>query len=288
VFFEIKIVVAGIVLLTAPGMYDGVVDQKAPFESAIAVDAHAPKTGSYDVDIPAHQAQLTVEGLQESDTTPSTQNPIVLDHQRVYFGVMTNGACRQLPTGAALGPSAVNLPRLSLLMKNNPKLLANARPRGGNFAGLKGGPVAAWLDLPRGTLQTIHSPSMMDEAVEFRPSERVAVLASQVFMTLKAGDLDCMVITPFGGDPVMYTFPEKEKNFKITFKNTMVEGTGQIVPGIGYDFELLYDLMDSPKDKVPPIPFSLSPVKKSPPVDPHAGEGEINTQTGVNCGPPGH
>jgi hypothetical protein len=278
-FFDIKIIVAGTVLLTAPGMYDGVVDPKAPFESAVAVAAKAAKTGSYDIVIPQHQAVLVVSDLQHDTTPPTMGASIVLDHQRVFFGKMQSSLCTKVVSGVELSPSTINIPRLNLVMKNPPKLAANARPTGTDFSGMAGGPVAAWLDLPAGKLRATHS-SLIEEAVEFRPSERLAVLPSQVFLTVKSGDINCMVVIPFGGNPTTYTFPDPD--FTVTFQNTMVDNTGEVVPGIGYDFELLYDLLDNTKDKIPPIPYSAVAKKAS------QGNGEINTQTGVNCGPPGH
>lgn len=279
--YDIKIIVAGIILLTGSSMYDGVVDPSAPFESAIAVDAASARVGSYDVDIPAHNAKIQLDVLH--DTVPSFGGIMTLNHHRIYFGKKASGNCVQLPTGASLGASALNIPRLSQIMKTAPVLRDDARPKAGDFKPLATGPVAGWLELPRGTLQAPHSPSRMDEVVEFRPSERVAVLASQVFLTLPAGSIDCMVVTPFGGSAVTYDI--QDPSFTVTMLNMAAPDTGQAVPGIGYDFELLYDLFKR-KDPVPPVPYSLSPAKTTP--SNTMPMGEINTQTGVNCGPPGH
>jgi hypothetical protein len=283
---EIKVLITGMFLLVAPKAYvpsSNVVDINA----AVAVEGGAPFGSAYNVDIPLHHAKLTWTPGDVSVTVDIDQRvgtgELRLEGDHIQFGNVMSSACRaNNPTTSPMtGDSMRSLPHLSALV-TMPVLRDDAKPANGtDFTNVvKADRVAAWLDMPTGIVRAHHSGNREDDQVEFRPSGTTAALSRTVLWRLDRKDADCVLITPFASTGKAITLTLVSKNVTFTLENVADEDTGDMVPGIGYDYELLYRLLVTPP-VVPPIPYaSKRPTANSTGPKAHADAG-----TGVNCGP---
>jgi hypothetical protein len=286
---EIRIIIAGMVLLAASGkiVING---DMSKLGAAIAVQGAKGRVGSYDVDIPEHETILSVDNVASvtGDTTPTRfkTDGLHLKGERVQLGVLNGSDCAAITSGATKENSLMSLPHIDEFLKSASVLNDKTRPKTlTDFTNLKDGPVRAWLDLPStATVGTRHSEQRSEEAVEFRPSERLAMMSQQVEAKLARDNVNCVVVTSFANPANTLVYKLKSTgDVRIDFKNVMVEDSGEMVPGIGYDFELIYDLIVA-KDPIPPLPYSLSAAASSSATR-HVPGTELNAVRGVNCGP---
>ena len=127
----------------------------------------------------------------------------------------------------------------------------------GDYSKIKPAAVLAWLDMPTGKLVPEHSPKPANDVVEFFPPGKVVNTSIDVQWAVTA---DCVVITPFGGSgEVAITFSPGKVAAK--FGNNVEDySTGDIVPGVEFDYEVLYSVLDG-VPSIPPIPVSFPLVK---------------------------
>jgi hypothetical protein len=136
--------------------------------------------------------------------------------------------------------------------------------------------------MPVGNLRAAHSENPADDRVEFRPKRTEATIVDHVVWHLRPGLANCVLITPFASDQstdkVMIPLSSVEPAV-VRYENMVTEvHDGEVVRGIGYDFEIMYQLFsEANRPKFPPIPYALG--------QPHREGTQIRGTTGVNCGP---
>ena len=288
---EIRVLISGLILLVSSNAFmDPGTDV---IRSALVVNASKPFDSAYDVDIPVHEAVLSV--LADEVATiidPESRVSLAAGGKRLLrlngdhleFGT-GGGNCKPLHVPAVARDSTATLPKLSEIIGSQARLRDGTFPTGADaddFTLMKADAVLAWLDLTAGgSLRAKYAKdqqkNVVHDEVEFRPSRRKADLAPAVEWSLDAGTADCLVITPFsGGSRIVLAF-KKDRPAILTLRNTAMEDSGEVIPGIGYDYEILYSLLRN-RPPVPPIPYSVTPHD--------AKDGHVHGVTGVNCGPP--
>lgn len=297
---DITVIISGIVLLVSSNAY--LSSGTDAISSAIAVEAGQPIDSKYDIDIPLHEAMLMIPSEHVTFTrdpdkrlelrpvvTPEGEDPPLMTILRLRGDRIQMGRGGTACTGAAAQntltrDSARTLPRFSEIVGPNVRLATNTFPSGQDFTRMDETLVAAWMDIRGGSLRAVHSPDGRPfEEVEFRPSRRRARLAPRVDWTLPAHQADCVIITPFRaalGAPIVIGL-KAETDIEIHLANMADEMTGEAVPGIGYDYELFYNVLASPPG-VPPIPYALQPVE----IVSETSGISPDIFSGVNCGPP--
>lgn len=302
---EITVIISGIVLLVSSNAY--LSSGTDVISSAIAVEAGQPMDSQYDIDIPLHEAMLIIPAEHVTFTTDPDKRiesreivteqgeggqepPMVmmkvlrLRGDRIQMGrggTACSGAAAQ---NTMTRDSARTLPRFGEIIGPHVSLADRTFPTGQNFTRMNETLVAAWLDIRGGHLRPVHSPDgQAFEEVEFRPSRRRARLAPQVHWTLPAQEVDCIVITPFRaalGSPIVIGL-QPETDIEIHLENMADPATGEVIPGIGYDYELFRKVIAN-YPAIPPIPYALQPVEAPP----ETSEFGPDVFSGVNCGPP--
>jgi hypothetical protein len=285
---EIKVMIVGLFMLVAPIAYfpsSTVTDVNA----AVAVEGGEAFDSVYDVDIPLHHALMSftptdVKVITDPQNRVTDDGELDLAGDRIQFGNMKNTVCEAVKiTDAkfpAPGDSLRGTPRLTTMLKA-PELRTGARPGSGtDFTQVKPEFVAAWVDMPVGILRAKQSDEPEDDEVEFRPSGVRATLAKTVLWRLKRTEANCVRITPFADPDNFIDIEILQKKMTFTIQNVADESTGNMVPGVGYDFELLYRLLTGPII-LPPLPYAHpKPSRKA-----DADDGHVHGGTGVNCGP---
>ncbi|HKR66363.1 MAG TPA: hypothetical protein VJZ00_21730 [Thermoanaerobaculia bacterium] len=295
---EITVVLSGIVLLVSSNAYLTTGGSNA-ISSAIAVEARTPIDSAYDIDIPVHNAMLTflkadvdggatidpdkrLEPAKEGDSHEGVDLIVLqLRGDRVQLG--TGGAvCGGLPASTTNARDSLQtLPRLSEIVRPDVTLRSGTFPVGTNFTGMDKSRVAAWLDIRGGHLRATHTEDERPryEEVEFRPTRRRARISPHVLWTAPAG-VDCVVVTPFAaGGKMIKIVLNPDRDIRIGFHNMADMSTGELVPGIAYDFELFYRLINN-SPVIPPLPYTLAEIEIE------TGGPGPDGLTGVNCGPP--
>lgn len=85
------------------------------------------------------------------------------------------------------------------------------------------------------------------------------ILASSVTMKLKKSDADCVQLSTFDKPATFTAYEFNDDEVTITVSNAMSDEDG-MVPGVGYDFEILYSALDcdTATDRVLPIPYAYA------------------------------
>jgi hypothetical protein len=322
---EFKVLITGLVLLTAQELYVTGGDKKAGAALAIAV----PETnGKYDVEIPEHDPLLTIKKTDIAED--GTVNPptllikgtdpgrvdasdaalriVRLSGDRISFGEYdpkVPPVCKVfLATAGNVADDssgALNqIPRFSQLGITSFTLLPKAKPDMGDFSTVSPALVAGWLDLPRGRLAVKHADDdKIVPVAEFRPSRHQQVMASRVMWRAKTAEKmrGCIVVEPFkdppNSDPDIVIFLKGDVR-TIQYTNLAMDDSGEKHDFASYDFEMFYNVLATPP-AVPPIPYPFGSHK----IISHAHDGEtapaapdldaegieVNGITGVNCGP---
>jgi hypothetical protein len=322
---DITVVITGMILLMAPIAYDYPNGSKT-IHAAVAVNATDPKS-SYGIDLPQHFATL-VFTTADLDTAIGYKTRLVADNMthlstvelhgdRVQLGTFDGSVCTAIlndPTqdNATITNSIRDLPRMEDLIKSDladdthPINADFSKPINDDFSKIKPGKVAGWFEIPSGRLRAIHSANPQDDEVLFHPPHRNAMVAPEVRWHVKGtqGVAGCVLVTPFTGVGQIAIPFLQGKTVSVSYKNEADKTTGEVMPGVGFDFEVLYGLYkDVPK--MPPIPFSIDLLDQtpesnearnavsssghnmSPAIGVNQGQGKriTNATTGVNCGP---
>jgi hypothetical protein len=211
-----------------------------------------------------------------------------------------SGICQAIPDDptdkdhAAVTDSIRDLPRMADLVEKS-ELSTDTYPNSSTgFDKINAGKVAAWLEIPIGRLRATHAKSPLYDEVMFHPLHRNAMVAEEVQWRIPSGKTDCMLVTSFDKtNPSTIDIQFKPGRISVEYLNTADMESGEMMPGIGFDFEVLYGLYKNPP-AMPPIPFSvglLSLIEKLR----DANKNEVaahpedfiptNANTGVNCGP---
>jgi hypothetical protein len=301
---DIIVVITGMILLMSPAAYDHQSGASTTINAAVAVNATDPKS-SYGIDIPQHFASLT---FTTSDLGTVVQSGLHLvkdgDDSRldlqgdlVQLGkVDGNGACGPLPddTKATVTNSIRELPRMGDLVEKA-DLADRTYPVGGVFKDIDTDKIAAWFEIPLGRLRAKHKVSPQDDEVMFHPLHRNSMVTEKVEWHIQAGKANCIHVTSFDQKSWIDIPFKPDVDLSVDYKNTADTQSGDMMPGVGFDFEVLYGLYKYPP-AMPPIPFSVKllnqvlmnmddkPVKQNaqPGPDPFV---PTNATTGVNCGP---
>lgn len=287
---EITIMISGMVLLMAPIAYQQSGSDK--IHAAVAVNATEP-TSSYGVDIPQHFAALVFSSADLStlsdpgkrvapDENDASKMRVQLLGDRVQIGTFDSG--NKICNAVADDPNAANattsnsfkdVPRMRDLVENL-VLDADTYPAAGDFSGIKPKKVAGWFEIPLGRLRALHSDHPQDDEVAFRPTHRTGTVVPTIEWRIQSGNADCVVVKPFNsGSRIDISFKAGNK-VMFRYENSANMDSGEVVPGIGYDFEVLYGLFTT-KPTIPPLPYGV--------VVPQRAGTTINGDTGVNCGP---
>ncbi|MEO8380837.1 MAG: hypothetical protein ABI779_14325 [Acidobacteriota bacterium] len=293
---EITVIIAGMVLLVSTNAY---MPQGTDIVRAgLAIEAGESIDSVYDVDIQPHHAQLSVPTDAIDGAKLTVSKRALLDKRlgpndggrrtlrllgdRVQLGKWET-TCKPLPESATAIRDATALPRLGEIVGPDVMLASRTFPSGknyDNYTTINTKLVAGWLEIQGGRLHALRSPDPTDDEVEFRPSRRRVALSPAVEWFPKSNDTDCLLITPFSGiDEIMIPFLPGP--VIVRYEVMAHQSSGEGIVGIGYDYELFYELLKS-KPRVPPIPYAI--ISKIE-VDPDTGE-RVNGSTGVNCGPP--
>ena len=311
---EITVIIAGIVLVVSPAAY---VDQGGKEANAVvAMEAHSPDPSKYDVDIPPHEARFLIETkaidrIVSDDSgrlisAPNGTSYVLLQGDVVQFGTYNDVKKTCDVPRADLHPPASNPTMKDVVhlrtLLGGPKMLdVTNRPTAMNSGGgydysqVDEDRVAGWLEMATGNLQPLGGSSADNHEV-FRPTRTPANYFDFVIWDLKKKDVvACAAITPFssatGNKTVVITL--KSGQVYAAFSNTAIEPIeGDVVPGVDFDFELMYQLLAvGDRPVIPPIPYSVTTPKASRPK--MNQDLEIIFEklrmfygaSGVNCGP---
>jgi hypothetical protein len=285
---DITVVISGMILFLSPVAY--IPNGSEKIHAAVAVNATSP-TSSYGVDIPKHYAALVFANNDLSApndpanrlTADDVPNKTRLDlhGDRVQFGLFDGRSrtCHAIADNpsiidATTSHSFGDIPRMKDLV-GKLDLDPDTYPVNGIFSGVTPKKVAAWFEVPLGRLRGIHSESLQDDEAVFRPTNRNVLLVPAVEWRLPEGSVDCLAVTSFDNTSRV-DIPFKPGRVSVTYQNRADMTSGEMVPGIGYDFEVLYGLFTT-KPQIPPLPYSVtSPMHANTPV---------SVTTGINCGP---
>jgi hypothetical protein len=148
-------------------------------------------------------------------------------------------------------------------------------PINGGYGGVAPAKVSAWFEIPFGRLLALHSDHQQDDEVTFRPIHRNALVARAVQWRIQ-DKADCVLVTPFTGSSRVDIPFQPGKRVSVSYQNMADMDSGEVITGIGFDFEILYKLFTN-KPTLPSLPYSVNlPVR---------GHTPVNGNTGVNCGP---
>jgi hypothetical protein len=289
---EITVIISGIVMLVSTNAF--VQNGTADISAAVAVEASQPFDSSYDVDVPLHMAMLKFKSKDVAvikdpenrlkEVIVEGSDAVTLLHlhgDRIQLGTGQGACAAATAKTPAARDSAKGIPRLSEIVRPDLKLAPKTFPTGArlnDFTKVSKDLVAAWLEIAGGHLRAVQPEFPETEEVQFRPSRRRAILSPAVEWRLPSGQADCIIVTPFSGaDPIVLAFVP-DNAITVDFENMADRSTGEAVPGIGYDYELFYRLIENPP-VIPPIPYGLVNV-------PNEGSNPgPDGLTGVNCGP---
>jgi hypothetical protein len=294
---DIIVSISGMILLMAPVAYDPSATASKAIHAAVAVNATDP-TSSYGMDIPQHFATLSFTTSDLATVIESgihlvkdgDDSRLDLKGNRVQFGnVDRNGACIAIQDDPKSNPSITNsireLPRMGDLVEKS-DLADYTHPVGGVFKDIDPNKVAAWFEIPMGRLRAKHKVSPQDDEVMFHPLHRNAMVAEKVEWHIQAGKTDCVVVTSFD-EKNRIDIPFKPGvDVSVDYRNDADMDSGDVMPGIGFDFEVLYGLYKYPP-AMPPLPFSVKLLNLLNEMGDHLGKDFVptNSTTGVNCGP---
>lgn len=285
---DITVTILGMILFVSARAYDP--GGSPNLSAAVAANASKPIESHYDVDLPTHVSALQVADsdvlknigdLTRISVGSNGSRQITLRGDHVFFGKMSGSSCKPLVAAveSSSGKSFLEVPRLDQIISDKLRLKKGSFPdsAGTDFTAIDSNIVSAWFDIPQGMLRVLHSDDRTDDAVQFRPSRKIASLPSSVKWHLIA-DADCVAVVPFQrGTSAGFVF-KPAIAVHVTFENVAEDAsTGEAFPGIGYDYEVLYSLLDG-MPAVPPIPYSIKP----PTADDH-----VRGMTGVDCAPAG-
>jgi hypothetical protein len=310
---DITVVITGMILLMSPAAY--ISGGNPTIHAAVSVNANDPKS-SYGMDIPQHFSALYLPGKKSafpySDDLgkriidiDDKNSRVDLNGDLVQLGTFSGNICTPYPNdpNEKASPTVTNsikaLPRIADLV-NDLTLAPKTYPNGRDYSGMDSTKVAAWLEIPLGRLLAVHSNNPQDDEAMFLPPHHSALVAKEVWWHVADKYDHCVMVTPFtSGNKVVVAFSPGSTS--ITYANDADQESGEVMPGIGFDFEVLYGLLATPP-AMPPVPFSvglisqgLNPknanahsahghvMKKSNNTD--QDKGIFNATTGVNCGP---
>lgn len=291
---DVTVVITGMILFVSPAAYD---QSGKIINAAVAANGTRASVSTYGVEIPIHVTKLRI--AKSSVVAPvlkpagrffpdGTEYVIELQGDRVQFGTMSAGPCTPLAGSGTLEtrPSFVDVPRLDEIVSDKIRLIDGAFPKGGDFKTINPAIANGWLDIPDGILRSRHSHNKINDTVEFRPSRRVVSLPDEVEWTWNSTNADCLLITPFQDPNAAITVnfqPNQRFGARYFNINEDEAKSGEVIKGIGYDWELLWNLLDGvPAPK--PLPYALQPPPEPQPSD-MSGSHPIKGTTGVNCAP---
>ena len=286
----VNVHITGMVLFVSPSAYAE--NGGSRVNAAVAVNARYFPNSTYHIDIPSHEAVVTVptasitQRIDDYRRTVDTNDGTVvrLLGDRVQFGTYhENGDFEPLsPAGLQIRPSFNDIPRLDEIV-DNARLGENRHPVDDEYDNIDSKFVAGWLNIPRGSICARHSANRTEDEVEFRPSRKHAVMAERVEWALLA-NVNAVKITPFAGNGEVTLIFDPHASVHVKYANDDVQSTGENVTGIGYDFEVLYALLHDRID-VPPLPYSTQAPGSKRTVSVYMSEDTVKATTGVNCGP---
>jgi hypothetical protein len=317
---DITVVISGMILLMSPYAYDQTGSHK--IHSAVAVNASKPLESKYGLSVPLHFAALVFKA-GDLDRPGKTQDPdnrlndvdgstrVELEGDLVQIGIFDDGQNKCVPikddptaNDAAIDNSILDLPRMGELV-TKPLLDDKTYPVNGSYIGVDATRVASWFEIPLGAMHATHSGYPQQDAVMFPPVHKNAVVAAAVNWHIDASNkADCVLVSPFI-QPSKFRIDIVFKPGNVVsvgYENKADMTTGFVMPGVGFDFEVLYSLYKE-QPAMPPLPFSArllghqpnmavapavktgrtrSSGKTTTPLTTHT---PFNPTTGVNCGP---
>jgi hypothetical protein len=294
---DITVVITGMILLMSPAAYvDPNLNPSTTINSAVAVNATNPQS-KYGMDIPQHFAKLVFQ-TAELDVAydpekrlyaDEAESVVDLEGDHVQIGTFDtiNNRCKPNPSySATIMNSIKDLPRMGDLV-DKADLADNTYPVNGKFDGIDSDMVSGWLEVTSGRLGAIHSEDPKLDAVMFQPTHRSAMLAPKVEWHIK-DQANCVLVKPFSGPGEIDIPFKKDIEVSVNYQNEADMHSGEVMPGVGFDYEVLYGLYKYPP-AMPPIPFALDLVGHTPKqgaqsVDP-PGASTTSVTTGINCGP---
>lgn len=296
---EVSVIITGMVLMVAPVAFVPS-NIKQEINAAVVVDGK-DFTGKYGMDVSPHNAMFmindasidsaNIQGPKSRMVKSGLDQQIALDGDRIQFGdfydINVKPACRAFPVDRAnpkakTAESFRDVPRFQDILLKEAKLLADtAHPdTSDNFNGIDKSLVSAWLEIPDGKLRAFHR-HREEDFVEFRPGRHPATVVDRVVWRVPKTAV-CVMINPFSNTDIMDTTKVLSVPFKANTKvvaqlMNMGDSTdGDVVEGIGYDFEILYKALKEQPLGPPPLPYAIMDQQRKV---------TVSGSTGVNCGP---
>jgi hypothetical protein len=296
----------------------------AAMRAAIAIEVPGPRTGSYGVKIPEHEARLVIPKAAASiisdpqaraTTVHENAEPalpgvaaipaadyyiIHLRGDRIQFGTVQVGSAGRKtcmptpidPNGPDTSGIATTVPNIADLAAS-PQLAADAFPHHDNYSTISPSRVAGWLDLHGGKVTAEFRGDGLKG--DFRPMRLKKELPFTISWSFDADSSVplCMAVTPFNGASSSVALEiSAAAPLQIGYQNVPIGAMDDIHAGISYDYELFYDILQS-KPCPPPVPFgmiceiptsSVTMVMHHTTLQPRKRPYH-DEATGINCGP---
>ena len=276
---DIVVIFTGLVVLMSGSMLH--LEPAGNIFAAVAVEDNAkpeePAESVYGVVLPVHDAifeLVTNDAVVVGGTKPKrlfkvlnkdgvqVGQAVALSGDHVQFGSWDEVAsrCNALfskdSEGALPGPTFEQVPHLRRILPES-KLADGTYPVDGDYKFIRAEMVSSWLDIHGGILSAKTDPGHVER--DFLPTRHKQKLATEATLLFKVpkSPATCVMITPFEeAEPDLVIKLANHKHV-IHFRNAArISGAaleGQIFPGVTFDFELFYRILEHAPCP-PPVP----------------------------------